>query len=263
MSTVKRQLRVSLVQAPLHWHQPQPNREMFTERMAALQGCTDLIVLPEMFTTGFTMTPERVAEPEQGPTEHWLQQQAAELQAAICGSVAIQTASGYVNRMLFVSPDGEVQSYDKRHLFRMGGEHNHYLPGAERKVFSYLGWRILPLICYDLRFPVFSRNRDDYDLLLCVANWPAPRRQPWRILAQARAIENLSYVAAVNRCGSDDNGLNYSGDSLLIDFKGEKLIDQPDSEAFVLTQSLDMPALQQFRQRFPAQLDGDLFTLEL
>ncbi len=263
MSTVKPQLQVSLIQTPLHWHQPAQNREMFTELMAPLQGCTDLIILPEMFTTGFTMSPERVAEPEQGETEQWMQQQAATLQTAICGSLAIRTSDGYVNRLLFVSPDGLVQHYDKRHLFRMGGEHNHYLPGTERKVFSYLGWRILPLICYDLRFPVFSRNRDDYDLMICVANWPEPRRNPWRILAQARALENQSYVAAVNRCGSDDNGLSYSGDSMLIDQKGEKIIDQSAGEAFVSTASLDLPALQQFRHNFPAYLDGDQFTIEL
>jgi len=263
MSTVTEQLQTTLIQAPLHWHQPEKNREMFTALMAPLQGRTELIILPEMFTTGFTMAPEEVAEPEQGPTEQWLIEQAALLGAAICGSVAISTAEGFVNRMLFVTPEGEVQHYDKRHLFRMGGEHNHYQAGQARKVFNYRGWRILPLICYDLRFPVFSRNRDDYDLLICVANWPQARRQPWRILAQARAVENLCYVAAVNRCGSDANGLSYSGDSLLVDFSGEKKIDYPAGDTFVASATLDLSALQTFRQGFPANLDGDQFTIEL
>ncbi len=256
-------LTITLVQQALHWNDPAANRALFTELLTPLAGSTDLIVLPEMFTTGFSMAPEKVAEPEQGPTLDWLRQQAETLGCALTGSVATATADGYRNRLLFVEPQGRVQQFDKRHLFRMGGEHQHYRAGGARALFEYRGWRILPLICYDLRFPVFSRNRNDYDLLLCVANWPAPRRHPWRTLLQARAVENLCYVAGVNRVGRDGAGLEYSGDSLLVDFKGEPLLDAAPGEAFIRSATLDGSALRQFREQFPAWLDADDFSLNL
>lgn len=256
-------LRISLVQADLVWHQADVNRLQFEALLAPLAGQTDLVVLPEMFTTGFTMSPETVAEPENGDTVQWMQAQAAQLNAALVGSVVTQTADGYRNRLLFCTPEGEVTQYDKRHLFRMGGEHNHYQAGSERVVLTYRGWRIMPQICYDLRFPVFSRNRNEYDLLLYVANWPAPRRHAWRTLLQARAIENQSYVAGVNRVGADGAGLQYSGDSLLADFCGELLIDNAQGEAFVATHLLDAGALAEYRQRFPAWMDADAFELKL
>lgn len=256
-------LTISLVQADLHWHQPDANRTQFEALLTPLAGHTDLVVLPEMFTTGFTMSPEAVAEAEDGETRHWMQVQAQQLNAALVGSVVTQTADGYRNRLLFCTPDGDVILYDKRHLFRMGGEHNHYQQGSERVVLEYRGWRIMPQICYDLRFPVFTRNRNEYDLLLYVANWPAPRRHAWRTLLQARAIENLSYVAGVNRVGSDGSGLQYSGDSLLLDFCGERLVDGPEGEAFVETRTLDAEALSAFRTRFPAWMDADEFALKL
>lgn len=255
-------LRVSLVQAELAWQNPAQNRNQFTSLLQNLGGQTDLIVLPEMFTTGFMMTPETHAETYGGATFTWLQEQAASLQVAICGSVATAVDGQYTNRFLFATPEGELQFYDKRHLFRMGDEVNHYSAGLERKTFNYQGWRILPQVCYDLRFPVFMRNRNDYDLAIVVANWPAVRRKPWRTLLQARAIENQSYVLGVNRVGTDGLGLAYSGDSLAVDFKGELLIDQPENAAFVETTSLDLQALRQFREQFPAWMDADGFSLQ-
>ncbi len=253
-------LRISLVQTPLDWQQPDANRERLTSLLAPLEGQTDLIVLPEMFTTGFTMSPNEVAEPMSGPTLAWMRTMARSLGAAICGSVVIDDG-GYRNRLLFVTPEGEVQYYDKHHLFRMANEHEYYAAGETRKVIEYKGWRILPQVCYDLRFPVWCRNRDDYDLLLCVANWPAPRRHPWRALLLARAIENQCYVAGVNRVGEDGKGLEYSGDSLLVDFKGQALLDGPAGEPFIKTGLLNSEDLQQFRRNFPAWQDADDFTL--
>lgn len=254
-------LRVSLVQTELHWQDPAANWQLFETLLRPLAGTTDLVVLPEMFTTGFTMAPEGLAEPEQGPTLNWMRQQAALLGAALCGSVVTQRAQGYVNRLLFVTPEGQVHQYDKRHLFRMANEHQHYEAGACRALIEYRGWRILPSVCYDLRFPVFLRNRNDYDLLLCVANWPAARRHPWRVLLQARAIENLCYVAGVNRVGQDGKGYDYSGDSMLVDFKGQAVLDQPAGESFVATTTLSAAALTAFREAFPAWQDADAFEL--
>lgn len=253
-------LKISLIQTPLDWQQPESNRNRLAELMAPLAGQTDLIVLPEMFTTGFTMEPEAVAEPMSGPTLAWLRDQAAALGAAVCGSVVIED-QGYRNRLLFVTPDGAVEHYDKRHLFRMANEHQYYVAGDSRKVIEYKGWRILPQVCYDLRFPVWCRNRNDYDLALFVANWPAPRRNAWRTLLLARAIENQCYVAGVNRIGEDGKGLEYSGDSLLVDPKGQALLDAPAGEAFVKTGTLYAEDLRQFRDNFPAWQDADAFGI--
>ena len=253
-------LRISLVQTHLDWQQPEANRVRLTSLLAPLEGQTDLIVLPEMFTTGFSMSPDEVAEPMQGPTLAWMQAQARTLGAAVCGSVVIEE-DGYRNRLLFVTPDGEVHHYDKHHLFRMANEHEYYVAGTRRGIIEYKGWRILPQICYDLRFPVWCRNRDDYDLMLCIANWPSPRRDPWRTLLLARAIENQSYVVGVNRVGEDGKGLEYSGDSLLVDFKGQALLDGPAREPFIKTGQLNSEDLQQFRHNFPVWQDADDFIL--
>ncbi len=254
-------LRFTLVQTDLVWQNPTQNRANLSQLLEPLSQQTDVIILPEMFTTGFTMQAETHAEVFAGETLAWLQAQAACLQAALVGSVAMLADGHYVNRLLWVAPNGEVQFYDKRHLFRMGDEVNHYTAGQERKTFHYRGWRILPQVCYDLRFPVFMRNRHDYDLAVIVANWPAARRKPWRTLLQARAIENQSYVIGVNRIGVDGTNLPYSGDSLAVDFKGELLVDEPGNEPFVKTVSLDLTALQTFKQQFPAWMDADEFQL--
>ena len=260
-------LSVTLVQSELHWHDAEKNRQMFSEILATVAGKTDLVILPEMFTTGFSMTPEQIAEPENTSTLNWMQQQAAKLNAALCGSIAVKGKKGFFNRFYWVEPDGHWQAYDKHHLFRMAGEHEHYQSGQERLIINYLGWRIFPQICYDLRFPVWSRNHNEYDLAIYVANWPQTREHPWQILLQARAIENLCYVAGVNRIGEDGNGLSYSGRSGVIDFKGQGMQggsgrDFVAGEAFTETYTLEKEALLHFRDAFPAFDDADTFTLQ-
>ncbi|WP_409523577.1 amidohydrolase [Nitrincola sp. MINF-07-Sa-05] len=255
-------LIMTLVQTSLHWQKPDMNRADIEEYFIDLKGKTDLIILPEMFTTGFTMAPEGLAEDESGATLEWMQQQSRLTGAAICGSLIINSPEGYRNRLYWVTPEGASEYYDKVHLFRMANEHEHYAAGDRRLIIAYRGWRIMPQICYDLRFPVWSRNRNDYDLLLYVANWPAARRHAWRTLLQARAIENQCYVAGVNRVGKDGNGVEYSGDSLLIDFKGELMIDRAPGEVFVETGELKYSVLADFREAFPAWMDADEFSVK-
>lgn len=260
------QLRVSLVQTDLAWHQPEVNRQQLQGKLAHLTGKTDLIVLPEMFTSGFTTEPDRLNNGNENlnsPTLVWMQQQAQALNAAVTGSTVYQTDQGNLNRLWFVTPQGDTNHYDKVHLFRMADEHLRYLPGQRRVVVNYLGWRLLLTVCYDLRFPVFCRNRNDYDAMLCVASWPSSRRQPWRTLLQARAMENLSYVVGVNRIGEDGKGWHYSGDSLAVCYDGNLLVDRPQGEAFVHTVNLDYQALDEFRAKFPAWMDADSFELTL
>lgn len=254
-------LKITLVQPDMQWQNPAENCAMYERLMDQGAAGTDLVLLPEMFSTGFTMDSRLAAEPMGGETCQWLQQQAMQRGVAIAGSLAIKVDDSYVNRMIFTFPDGEQVYYDKRHLFRMAGEHERYQPGEKRVVVEYRGWRILLQVCYDLRFPVFSRNNNDYDLALYVANWPAPRRQPWRKLLQARAIENLCYVAGVNRVGTDANGHQYSGDSMLVDFKGERLMDHAPDLPFCDTMTLSAEALKSFNQAFPAWMDADSFVI--
>ena len=257
-------LKVSLVQGATRWHDPAGNREYYGALMAPLKG-SDLILLPETFTSGFSNEAIHNADAMDGPTVAWLRAQARALDAAITGSVQLRVAGNVYNRLLFVTPDGKVQHYDKRHLFRYAGEHERYAAGNERLIVEWRGWRICPLVCYDLRFPVYSRNRHtpdgfDYDLLLFVANWPTPRREPWRTLLRARAIENLCYCAGLNRVGTDGNGLGYSGDSAVLDFLGAPLAELGAQEQCV-TLTLDALALAEHRTRFPAWMDADEFQL--
>ena len=257
-------LNVTLVQAGLIWHDAAVNRRKFEALLAPLAGRTDLVALPEMFTTGFTMQPETAAEVADGPTVDWMRAQAAKLGAVICGSIATRDAGRCFNRLVCMRPDGTHERYDKRHLFRMAHEHDHYTAGTRRVIVEIKGWKVRPLVCYDLRFPVWSRNRfggdEAYDLLLYVANWPERRRYAWQTLIKARAIENLSYVVAVNCVGQDGNGISYTGDSAAIDFLGQ-LITEPSEQEFVTTVTLDRAALQAFRDKFPAHLDADEFEL--
>ena len=256
-------LRVTLLQQPLVWHDPAANRARFEELLRPLAGSTDLAILPETFTTGFSMEVERIGEPAAGPTVEWLKRLATQLDAAITGSVVTLEAGRCYNRLLWASPDGELRQYDKRHLFRMGREHEHFTPGRSAWSVAWRDFRICPLVCYDLRFPVFSRRRPelDYDLLLYVANWPAARADAWRQLLRARAIENQAYVVGVNRIGPDGDGVPYAGDSAAIDFLGRPLADCAAAPA-VRTVELDPAALARFREKFPAHLDADRFTLE-
>ncbi len=254
-----RDLSVSLIQCQLAWERPDDNRDQLGTLLARCQKPCDLIVLPEMFTTGFSMNALANAEPPGGPTEQWLQARARELDCAITGSIAVHAEGGVYNRMLFATPEG-VQHYDKRHLFRMAGEHKRYQPGTERVIVAWRDWRINLQVCYDLRFPVFCRNREDYDLMLFVANWPAKRRLHWRQLLIARAIENQACVIGVNRVGSDANGLTYSGDSLAVAGDGEVLLDLESREETARV-ILDGAALETYRESFPCHLDADDFTL--
>ena len=254
-------LRLSLIQPDLLWQDLEGNRERLAEYLQQLAGGTDLILLPEMFTAGFGSRENRFAEDADGPTLDWMRTMAAETGAAITGSYAVTTEGLPVNRLQWVTPQGEVSSYDKRHLFRMAGEHKRYGAGSDKLLVSLKGWRICPMVCYDLRFPVWCRNNDDYDLLLFVANWPAARSYQWSQLLIARAIENLSYVAGVNRVGTDGNGLHYDGCSAVVDPEGREIL-QTKANTGAHSVTLDWLKLQEFRQSFPAHLDADQFELK-
>jgi len=254
-------LRVTLVQSDIAWQDPTQNRRRLAAHFRGLAGHTDLIVLPEMFSTGFSMDAEALAEPMDGPTVDWMREEAAAMGCVITGSVIVRDTGRHYNRLVWARPDGTLAHYDKRHLFRMAGEHEHFAAGGARLTVELKGWRICPLVCYDLRFPVWSRGRDDYDLLLYVANWPARRAHAWSALLRARAIENLCYVAAVNRIGRDGNGASYAGDSVALDFLGQPLSSEGGGDR-VETAVLDMESLRAYRESFPAHLDADGFELK-
>ena len=255
---------ITLVQATLHWQEPAANRSMLgTMLESALDSArlTDLIVLPEMFTTGFTMDVTH-AEPTEGPTLAWMRHQAAQHSAVVTGSVLVADDGHFHNRLLWVRPDGSFSHYDKRHLFRLAGEHEVFAPGSTQLVEEWCGWRIMPLICYDLRFPVWSRNpvAEPYDLLVYVANWPQVRVDAWSTLLRARAIENVAYVAGVNRLGEDGKHQAYSGQSALLNMQGSYLAQAGDMQT-VLTRTLQAEPLLEFRRRMPFLLDSDEFEL--
>jgi omega-amidase len=255
-------LRVTLVQQALAWQDPTGNRRRFETLLAPLAGATDLVLLPETFTTGFTMEVELAAEPADGPTAAWLRRLAERLDAAVTGSVITAEDGRYYNRLLWAQPGGELRHYDKRHLFRMAGEHERFTAGRAAWATQWRGFRICPLVCYDLRFPVFSRRRAelDYDLLVYVANWPAARAYAWQQLLCARAIENQAFVAGVNCTGPDGGGIEHRGGSRICDFLGQSLAEL-DAAPALHTVELDLQALRAFRERFPAHLDADRFTL--
>ncbi len=253
-------LKVALIQRQLYWEDPTANRQQFSQDLTALEPGTDLAILPEMFTTGFSMDAEKNAEQQASDTLPWMQEQARKNKVAICGSLAVRDKGGAFNRLLFVTPDGQVHQYDKCHLFSLSGEDQHYLAGTEKLIVQWQGWRICPMICYDLRFPVWTRNRGDYDLLLFVANWPSKRRVHWRQLLIARAIENQAYCIGLNRVGSDDNGLDYSGDSLALAADGEMLLDCA-AESGIFTTTLSAEAMETYRRKFPCHQDADGFEL--
>jgi omega-amidase len=255
-------LRVTLVQTDIHWEKPGANRASLEEKLWTLRGETDLIVLPEMFTTGFTMNVIPNAEPMNLHTFKWMKQMAEHTQAVVTGSYIVQEKGSYYNRLIWMEPDGKYSVYDKRHLFRMAQEHQTFSPGTTLLIKEWKGWKICPLVCYDLRFPVWSRNVEmKYDVLLYVANWPEVRRHPWNVLLQARAIENLSYTVGVNRVGKDGNEIPYSGDSAVVSYKGEVLWTESHKEC-LHTHSLSWQELQTFREKFPAHQDADVFRLD-
>ncbi|MEP5614121.1 MAG: amidohydrolase [Cyclobacteriaceae bacterium] len=256
-------LTISLVQADLYWEQPDANMAMFEEKIWNLEK-TDLIILPEMFTTGFSMNAEKLAEPVGGKTFKWMRQMAKQKNAAVTGSYIVKEGKNYFNRLYFVYPDGSSNEYDKKHLFTLANEHETYVPGDKKVIIDYRGWKICPLICYDLRFPVWSRSQKttedlyQFDLLLYVANWPDPRINAWDTLLAARSIENHSYCVGVNRIGTDDFPKDYPGHSGIYSFKGDQLsFSTADS---VITATLSSSDLEEYRKSFPFQADGDNFN---
>lgn len=252
-------MKVILLQRDLVWAQPKWNVARADEAIDALPGA-DLYVLPEMFSTGFCTQPEGIAECADSETLHWMIRKAAEKQAAIAGSVAVHENGRFYNRFYFVHPDGTVQHYDKKHLFTYGGEHLRFTAGTERVVVHFRGVRILLEVCYDLRFPVWARNRGDYDMILYVASWPTPRVEAWSALLRARAIENQCYVAGVNRVGSDPS-CEYCGGTVLIDPYGKALAECPWHTESAVSADIDLEALEAFRRKFPVLSDADPFSL--
>ncbi|HUD96753.1 MAG TPA: amidohydrolase [Woeseiaceae bacterium] len=253
-------LTVALVQSVLHWHDPARNLERFSKMLQAHPDPADLFVLPEMFSTGFTMDATTNAEPMDGRSVTWMAEISGRLGAAVCGSLIIEEDGHYFNRFILMHPDGNFACYDKRHRFRLAGEHEHFSAGNKIVTIELKGWRIRPMVCYDLRFPVWSRNRDGYDLLVYVANWPDRRHLAWKTLIRARAIENLAYVAAVNRIGTDGNGIDYLGGSAIIDYLGTDMLSMADKPA-VMAATLEKAPLETFREKFPFHLDADAFTI--
>lgn len=266
-----KKLAISLIQSELHWEAPKANREMFSQKIKQL-AASDLILLPEMFTTGFSMDSERLSEKMDGETLAWMLETAASNSAVICGSLIIEEAGNYFNRLIWAQPNGEFQHYDKKHLFRMADEDGHFKPGNNRLVVELKGWKICPMVCYDLRFPVYSRNRyktdrktyakAEYDLLFYIANWPATRSAAWRKLLCARAIENQVFVAGLNRIGKDGKGIDYDGSSMVLNAKGEELWTAKLNAEENKTISLDLDDLNAFREKFPLGMDADDFELK-
>lgn len=255
-----KELRISLIQSDLFWEDPQANLETFSEKLKALYHTTDLVILPEMFTTGFSMKPEGLASDDS--IFEYLEAHAQKGGFAIYGSVMFKTEAGFVNRGIFMRPDGTTTTYDKRHTFTLAGEHKVYDRGAQPVIATFLGWRINLQICYDLRFPVFSRNVQDYDLLIYVANWPVPRVNAWDALLKARAIENMSYCVGVNRVGTDGTGMDYNGHSQVYDVLGNELVTHPWETVGVKTCLLDKEHIAHYRNKLKFLNDRDSFTLD-
>jgi predicted amidohydrolase len=257
-------LRTLLVQARIRWKDPAENRTHLHSLVRQSVGQSgevfDLVVLPETFTTGFLGDTDLPSEDMQGPSVAWMKSVAEEFSSAVAGSVVIMEDGHRYNRLVFVTPDAEVSYYDKRHLFAFGGENKRYTPGNSRLVVNYRDWRICLQICYDLRFPAWCRNRDDYDLMLLVANWPAKRVHHWLALLEARAIENQSWVIGLNRVGKDGNGLEYPGRSVVFDPLGASAADLGGEEC-TQTVTLDLELLKQARRDFPFQADADAFLI--
>lgn len=256
-------MKITLIQPDTIWENKLKNLERLGELMSESPGERDIIVLPEMFNTGFSMNPADLYETPDSVTLEWMRSMAEKQYSGICGSYIVFVDNQYFNRWIFVSPDGETWSYDKRHLFSPGGENKLFAPGRGRVVFTFRGMRICPNICYDLRFPVWSRNRNDYDILINSSNWPESRRDVWITLLRARALENQSYVAGVNRIGVDGTGIKYCGDSMIIGPKGETIASGRQSEESIVSGEISLSDLADFREKFPVLNDGDDFTLKL
>lgn len=253
-------LQIAIIQTDLVWENAKENKAKLDVMLEEIEN-VDLIILPEMFTTGFSMTPKPFAENMKGETVRWMQQKATQFNAAIVGSIIIKEESNYFNRMLFVHPNGTIEKYDKRHTFTLAGEHKEYTSGKSKSIITYKDWRICPLICYDLRFPVWSRNVEEYDLLIYVANWPKPRINAWKTLLKARAIENMSYCIGVNRVGVDANGYEYNGNSIAIDYLGNEITEVAENTEKIIYATLSKNELINTRAKLPFLEDKDRFTI--
>ena len=255
-------LRISMIQSHIIWEDREENLAYYGELLRRVSGRTDIAVLPETFTTGFSMEVERLADTMDGVTIPTIKGWAAKYKLAVAGSFIVREGDKFFNRAFLITPDGEEHYYDKRHLFRMAEEDSHFTAGNERTIVNYKGWNICLQVCYDLRFPVWSRNiNNQYDLLIYVANWPEKRKKAWKSLLQARAIENMAYVCGVNRVGVDGNGFQFRGDSLVYSPKGKKLADTGKREEITRTCTLSKADLVAFREKFPAWKDADIFNL--
>lgn len=255
-------LNIAIFQLDLVWENPSANRAKIDQFLLSAGEIADIVFLPEMFTTGFSMKVSELAETMEGETIQWMTRCCLEYQLALCGSLIIQENGQYYNRLVFVEPSGDIHFYDKRHLFTMGNEVDHFQKGIERLIVQYKGWRICPLICYDLRFPVWSRNRNEYDLLVYIANWPQSRNDVWNTLLKSRAIENQSYVAGVNRVGVDGMGIAYSGNSQIIGAKGNSMSESYEGTEMIVTAKISLAELIKFRTSFPVLNDADSFNME-
>lgn len=254
-------MKIALIQAPLVWENPKANRDYFEEKIKSVSDEIDLVVLPEMFPTGFTMNPSEVWETMDGETILLLKNLAKVKDLAITGSLIIKENELFYNRLVFVFPSGEIKKYDKRHLFSLAREEKIYASGKEKLVIEYLGWKICPLICYDLRFPVFARNVEEYDLLIYVANWPTQRIQAWNVLLKARAVENMCYTIGVNRIGEDTNDYPHIGHSQVVDFLGDFAIEPQELEG-IFTAELNQNEMLETRKKLGFLNDRDFFEIK-
>lgn len=254
-------LTVTLIQSDLVWEKIAENLDRFQLKIESISKETDLIILPEMFATGFSMNPKQFAEIPEGKIHDWMKSMANKANAVITGSIIVKEESKYYNRLIWMNPDGSYQKYDKRHLFTFAGEDKHYDAGNKELTVDLKGWKIKTLICYDLRFPVWSRNINNYDILLYVANWPHRRSDAWKTLLKARAIENQSFVVAVNRVGNDNNYVEFSGDSVILSPKGEKISNIKPFEECIETVTLSKREILGFREKFNVLADADKFNL--
>lgn len=255
------QLKVAFIQTDLEWENPKQNRENLKEKILELPNDLDIIILPEMFTTGFTMNADKHAESMDDKTVSWMLNLAKEKASALVGSLIIKENTTFYNRLLFVRPDGEIKTYDKRHTFSLVGEDKVYASGTEKIIIDYLGWKICPQICYDLRFPVWARNVEDYDVLLYVANWPKPRVAAWDALLQARAIENMCYCIGVNRIGVDEQQNEYCGHSAIYDVLGSNITPIRPNKDYVEIATLEKKHIVYYRDKLKFLNDRDSFTV--
>lgn len=264
--TFPKPINIAIIQAPLVWADKQANLNYFSTAFRKFNKPVDLVILPEMFPTGFITDPALISERMDGVVINWMKKASSEMNSVITGSIAIEEEGAYYNRLIWMRPDGTYEQYDKRHLFRMGDEHRRFSQGKKSLFAELKGWKIRPLICYDLRFPVWSKNRliendYEYDIIIYVANWPASRSYAWKTLLSARAIENQAYCIGVNRIGTDGKGIPHCGGSVILDYKGKLITGCADNEAETVIHTLDYDSLSHFRENFKVGLDWDLFSI--